>query len=127
VGADFSSRPAPRDPSNSAFIRAGERIAQSPGLTRLAVYDERKQSAENRAAHNDSIPRESRRHRKLRRRAKRQKQRRSRRLAQLNRAVAEREGWMVVVESDPAFDPLRSNPEYVSLVHDLHATADGAN
>jgi hypothetical protein len=48
-------------------------------------------------------------------------------LAQLKRAVAEREGWMVVVESDPAFDPLRSNPEYVSLVHDLHATADGAN
>jgi TolB-like protein/DNA-binding winged helix-turn-helix (wHTH) protein/Tfp pilus assembly protein PilF len=42
-------------------------------------------------------------------------------LQQLQRALASREGWLIFVESDPAFDALRSDPEYVSLVRELHA------
>jgi len=38
----------------------------------------------------------------------------------LERGLNEREGWMVVVESDPAFDFLRSDPEYKTLVRKLH-------
>lgn len=44
-------------------------------------------------------------------------------LQQLQRALASREGWMIFVESDPAFDALRSDPEYVSLVRELHASS----
>ena len=38
----------------------------------------------------------------------------------LERALKNREGWMIFVESDPAFDPLRSDPEYFRLVGKLH-------
>jgi TolB-like protein/DNA-binding winged helix-turn-helix (wHTH) protein/Flp pilus assembly protein TadD len=42
----------------------------------------------------------------------------------LERALRNREGWMIVVESDPAFDPLRSDPEYSRLVRELHTVSD---
>jgi TolB-like protein/DNA-binding winged helix-turn-helix (wHTH) protein/Flp pilus assembly protein TadD len=38
----------------------------------------------------------------------------------LERALKNREGWMIFVESDPAFDSLRSDPEYSRLVRELH-------
>lgn len=38
----------------------------------------------------------------------------------LERALKNREGWMTFVESDPAFDPLRSDPEYFRLAGKLH-------
>jgi TolB-like protein/DNA-binding winged helix-turn-helix (wHTH) protein/Tfp pilus assembly protein PilF len=44
-------------------------------------------------------------------------------LQQLKHALDSREGWVIFVESDPAFDALRSDPEYVSLVHELHTSA----
>ena len=39
----------------------------------------------------------------------------------LDRALKNREGWMVFVEIDPAFDSLRSDPEYSRLVREFHA------
>jgi tetratricopeptide (TPR) repeat protein len=42
----------------------------------------------------------------------------------LERARQNREGWMVFVESDPAFDPLRSAPEYSRLVREIHTASD---
>jgi len=47
-------------------------------------------------------------------------------LQQLQRALASREGWVIFVESDPAFDALRSDPEYVSLVRELHASSQSS-
>jgi Flp pilus assembly protein TadD len=41
----------------------------------------------------------------------------------LERALKNREGWMVLVESDPAFDPLRSAPAYARLVRELHTVS----
>jgi TolB-like protein/Tfp pilus assembly protein PilF len=38
----------------------------------------------------------------------------------LERALKNREGWMIFLQSDPAFDPLRSDPEYIRLVRELH-------
>jgi tetratricopeptide (TPR) repeat protein len=40
-------------------------------------------------------------------------------------ALKNREGWMIFVESDPAFDSLRSDPEYIRLLRELHTVADG--
>lgn len=40
-------------------------------------------------------------------------------------AVKNREGWMIFVEGDPAFDSLRSDPEYSRLMRELHAVSDG--
>lgn len=48
-------------------------------------------------------------------------------LQQLRRALASREGWVIFVESDPAFDALRSDPEYVSLVRELHAASQSSH
>jgi TolB-like protein/DNA-binding winged helix-turn-helix (wHTH) protein/Tfp pilus assembly protein PilF len=47
-------------------------------------------------------------------------------LQELQRALASREGWVIFVESDPAFDALRSDPEYVSLVRELHASSQSS-
>lgn len=47
-------------------------------------------------------------------------------LEQLQHALASREGWVIFVESDPAFDALRSDPEYVSLVRELHASSQSS-
>ena len=41
----------------------------------------------------------------------------------LERARKAREGWMVFLETDPAFDPLRSDPEYPRLVRELHSVS----
>ena len=41
----------------------------------------------------------------------------------LERALKNREGWMIFVECDPAFDSLRSEPEYARLMHELHTLA----
>ncbi|MGA2812451.1 MAG: winged helix-turn-helix domain-containing protein [Candidatus Acidiferrum sp.] len=41
-------------------------------------------------------------------------------LQQLQQAVDNREGWMIVVESDPAFDGLRGAPEYATVMRKLH-------
>jgi TolB-like protein/DNA-binding winged helix-turn-helix (wHTH) protein/Flp pilus assembly protein TadD len=41
----------------------------------------------------------------------------------LERALKNREGWMIFVESDPAFDSLRSDPAYARLVGELHAVS----
>ena len=42
----------------------------------------------------------------------------------LARALKNQEGWMIFVESDPAFDLLRSEPEYSRLVRELHTVSD---
>jgi TolB-like protein/DNA-binding winged helix-turn-helix (wHTH) protein/Flp pilus assembly protein TadD len=42
-------------------------------------------------------------------------------LQRLQQAVDNREGWMIVVESDPAFDGLRGAPEYAKVIQKLHA------
>jgi TolB-like protein/DNA-binding winged helix-turn-helix (wHTH) protein len=42
-------------------------------------------------------------------------------LEQLQHALDFREGGAIFVESDPAFDALRSDPQYVSMVRELHA------
>ncbi len=47
-------------------------------------------------------------------------------LQYLERALKNREGWMIVVESDPAFDSLRSDPEYSRIVRDLRTVSDPA-
>jgi tetratricopeptide (TPR) repeat protein len=39
----------------------------------------------------------------------------------LERALKNREGWMIIVDSDPAFDPLHSDPKYADLLRILHA------
>jgi TolB-like protein/DNA-binding winged helix-turn-helix (wHTH) protein/Flp pilus assembly protein TadD len=44
-------------------------------------------------------------------------------LQQLQQAVDNREGWMMVVESDPAFDGLRGAPEYAKVMQTLHAVS----
>jgi TolB-like protein/DNA-binding winged helix-turn-helix (wHTH) protein/tetratricopeptide (TPR) repeat protein len=41
----------------------------------------------------------------------------------LGRALKNREGWMVLVESDPAFDPLHSDPAYARLARELHTVS----
>jgi TolB-like protein/DNA-binding winged helix-turn-helix (wHTH) protein len=41
-------------------------------------------------------------------------------LQQLQQAVDNREGWMIVVESDPAFDGLRGATEYAKVMRKLH-------
>ncbi|HEY0701460.1 MAG TPA: winged helix-turn-helix domain-containing protein [Candidatus Acidoferrales bacterium] len=45
----------------------------------------------------------------------------------LQRALKNREGWMVVVESDPAFDSLRADPGFVALMRELHAASAAAD
>ena len=40
-------------------------------------------------------------------------------------ALKNHEGWMTFVESDPAFDSLRADPEYSRLIGKLHAVSDG--
>jgi hypothetical protein len=42
----------------------------------------------------------------------------------LERALKNHEGWMIFVESDPAFDSLRSDPGYSRLVRALHSVSD---
>ena len=38
-------------------------------------------------------------------------------------AMKRHEGWIIFVESDPAFDLLRSEPEFSSMLQDLHAVS----
>jgi TolB-like protein/DNA-binding winged helix-turn-helix (wHTH) protein/Flp pilus assembly protein TadD len=45
----------------------------------------------------------------------------------LERALKFREGWMVLVETDPAFDSLRSAPEYSRLVRELRTISDSSS
>jgi TolB-like protein/DNA-binding winged helix-turn-helix (wHTH) protein len=45
----------------------------------------------------------------------------------LERALKNREGWMIFLETDPAFDPLRSDAEYSRLVRELHAVAGSSS
>jgi TolB-like protein/DNA-binding winged helix-turn-helix (wHTH) protein len=47
-------------------------------------------------------------------------------LALLARALEKREGWMIVVESDPAFDGLRSEPEYSRLMQQVHTISESS-
>jgi len=42
----------------------------------------------------------------------------------LDRALQDREGWMVFLESDPAFDSLRSDPKYSRLVQEVHSVSN---
>lgn len=44
-------------------------------------------------------------------------------LEYLDRALKSREGWMVFVEVDPAFDSLRSEPEYARIAQEFQAQA----
>jgi adenylate cyclase len=44
-------------------------------------------------------------------------------LQRLQQAVDNREGWMIVVESDPAFDGLRGAPEYAKVIQKLDAVS----
>ncbi len=41
----------------------------------------------------------------------------------LERGLKNREGWMIFVESDPAFDSLRSEPEYAKLLEEMHSVS----
>ncbi|MGO8791503.1 MAG: winged helix-turn-helix domain-containing tetratricopeptide repeat protein [Terriglobia bacterium] len=45
----------------------------------------------------------------------------------LDRALRRREGWMIFVESDPAFDSLRSDPQYARLIREVHAAAESSH
>ena len=45
----------------------------------------------------------------------------------LDRALKRREGWMIFVESDPAFDSLRSDPQYARLIREVHAAAESSH
>ena len=45
----------------------------------------------------------------------------------LAQALKDREGWMILVESDPAFDSLRSDPEYSRLVREVHGISSARN
>jgi TolB-like protein/DNA-binding winged helix-turn-helix (wHTH) protein/tetratricopeptide (TPR) repeat protein len=42
----------------------------------------------------------------------------------LDRALQDREGWMVFLESDPAFDSLRSDPKYSRLVQEVRSVSN---
>ncbi len=42
----------------------------------------------------------------------------------LAEALKNREGWMIFVESDPAFDSLRNDPVYSRLMRELHAVSN---
>ena len=41
----------------------------------------------------------------------------------LERALKDREGWLIFLETDPAFDSLRSDPKYSPLVQELHTVS----
>jgi TolB-like protein/DNA-binding winged helix-turn-helix (wHTH) protein len=42
----------------------------------------------------------------------------------LEHALKDREGWMIVLESDPAFDSLRSDAEYSRILREVHSVAN---
>jgi TolB-like protein/DNA-binding winged helix-turn-helix (wHTH) protein/Tfp pilus assembly protein PilF len=42
----------------------------------------------------------------------------------LERALKDREGWMIVLESDPAFDSLRSDPQYSRILREVRSVAN---
>jgi len=42
----------------------------------------------------------------------------------LQRALKNREGWLVFWEIDPAFDSLRSDPAYARLAREIHTVSN---
>jgi TolB-like protein/DNA-binding winged helix-turn-helix (wHTH) protein len=46
-------------------------------------------------------------------------------LKYLGQALKDHEGWLIFVESDPAFDSIRSDPEYSRLMQEFHAASVG--
>jgi TolB-like protein/DNA-binding winged helix-turn-helix (wHTH) protein/thioredoxin-like negative regulator of GroEL len=45
----------------------------------------------------------------------------------LERGLKNREGWMIFVESDPAFDSLRAEPEYAHVIKAVHSAPANAD